>query len=120
MQIKATRNTLGLNPSEFVGIKTIFEIDTANKQTKDCLQETIKEDSKGRNYSQYDLFLVGTNGRYIGEFCVRFLFDRDLNELIKAFGEETNQWVGKRIFVWSVEEKKADKVYFRWKFEAIQ
>jgi hypothetical protein len=112
MELKVTSERFGLMPERFENIKTLFLIDS-NKENDDCVIETKKKD-----FSQYELFLCGqNNGGYIGDFSVKFLFGRQLNALIKAYGGNTKLWAGKKVFVSS--QKQKDSQYFNWILEPV-
>jgi len=106
----------GLNPNNFIGKNYLFEINTY-ADSNDCLKksETIKT-PKGYEYNQYTLFLAGFDGKYIGDFEIRYLFTRDLKGLFDSFGKDTEAWKGKHVNVTAIK----DGEFSRWKIsEAV-
>ena len=96
--VKVSPIEAGLNPKKFLeSTGTLMEIGH-NEAGNDCITE-IKRTSKadGKEYSQLTLHVTGSDGEWAGDFKVNYLFDRDLKALVDAWGEESKEWLGKRI-----------------------
>jgi hypothetical protein len=106
--MKISKGLKRLIPSEFVGKKRTYEI-------VDVLA-TQKSNDKG-TYSQYTLQLLGDDK--VGDCEIAFLFNRDLNTLIDAFGGDTDGWKGKAIDI-SARVENHEKGYFRWEFFPLE
>lgn len=108
--MRVIKYVAGLSPANFVGKSVIF-----------ALNEVRSDERKGANgnYTQYSLSVSGAADKLMpgvvlekvcGDFQLSYLFDRDLNALIDAWGEETDSWKGKLILV----SARLEGQYSRW------
>ncbi len=106
---KVSHKDMGLSPMRFLEEETLMAI-TNNKELGDCLIAHEKKSKEDVEYTDYTLYLVGSVGEWVGEYHINFLFSRDLVELIKAFGEDSKEWEGKRVTLSGRTEGK----FTRW------
>jgi hypothetical protein len=93
-----------LRADNYTTQKALFEI-------VDILSNA-RESPKG-NYQQYTLQLIGDIS---GNDCeIAYLFNRDLNDLIKEWGQATDNWKGKMIEV----SAHQDGNYYRWDLKPV-
>ena len=106
--VKVSPIEAGLNPKKFES-ETTMEIGH-NEAKTDCVTVNNRTSKSGEAYTDMTLHVTGSDGEWAGDFKMNYLFDRDLKHLVDAWGEETVNWMGKRILINGVKDGK----YTRW------
>ena len=111
MELNVSKLQQGLNPAFFLDKDHLFDVVTSDgTKESDCVTLNTSTSSKGNSYEHYTLFLLGKSGNWVGEYAIKFLFMRDLQELIEAWGANTSKWAGQRVIITA----KVDGEYNRW------
>jgi len=92
------KSVKGLNPlncekRKYFIIKEIIKNNKISKRTQ-------------KEYNDYTLKLESFEDDSMGEKSeINFLFERDFNDLITAFGEDTKNWIDRKITVFAINEE---------------
>ena len=87
-------NANGINPKNMIGTER-FQI-RYSEEHDDVILTEERNAKNGGTFKQFTLLLAEEDG---SERELRFLFNKHLNTLIRAFGGDTKKWQGKDILV---------------------
>lgn len=106
------KSVFGLSPRNFTKIKepVLFIVDK-DKQTGECVRFEEKKTEDERVYKSYSLLLTGSEGEWVGDFEINYLFESDIRALVAAWGDETAEWVGKGVLL---KGKKEENGFAKW------
>jgi hypothetical protein len=102
-------NVAGMRPEEYADEK-VLQFATYDN-TDDCVTVSEKEMKNGKGkLTQYAIRLNSPDG---DELQMQYLLEKDLRHVVRMYGSDSKQWIGKNIAV------SAFKVgqYWRWKIK---